>query len=126
MLAISGVVAAVGLRQAHRYLDSMATHAAVVDAAFVIEQARDAALSQHAMVTLRIDTAAGTLALSARGVRLATHALTHQDGVHLSSTRDSITFDVRGLGYGAANMTLVARRGAAVESLVVSRLGRTR
>jgi hypothetical protein len=33
---------------------------------------------------------------------------------------------VRGLGYGAANLTLVARRGRAAESLVVSRLGRLR
>jgi hypothetical protein len=46
--------------------------------------------------------------------------------VRLSTSRDSIAFDVRGLGYGAANLTLVARRGSAAETLVVSRLGRVR
>ena len=47
-------------------------------------------------------------------------------GVSLSSTRDSITFDVRGLGWGAANLTLSVRRGAAAETLTVSRLGRVK
>jgi hypothetical protein len=46
--------------------------------------------------------------------------------VSLSTSRDSLAFDVRGLGYGAANLTLVARRGAAADTLVVSRLGRVR
>jgi hypothetical protein len=46
--------------------------------------------------------------------------------VSLGTTRDSIVFDARGLGYGAANLTLVARRGSAAETLVVSRLGRVR
>ena len=54
------------------------------------------------------------------------HALGHAHGVTLASSRDSLAFDVRGLGYGAANLTLVARRGRAAETLVVSRLGRVR
>ena len=57
---------------------------------------------------------------------LARYALGHAHGVSLVTTRDSIAFDARGLGYGAANLTLVARRGAAADTLVVSRLGRTR
>jgi prepilin-type N-terminal cleavage/methylation domain-containing protein len=126
VLAISGLVAAVGLRQMHRYLDRLATRAAISDAALVFAEARDAALAQHAPVAIRIDTVAGTIALFLRGDRFAFHALAHQHAVHLSTTRDSIAFDVRGLGYGAANLTLVARRGGAVDTLIVSRLGRTR
>jgi Tfp pilus assembly protein FimT len=126
VLAIGMLATALGLRQAHAWLDRMATHAAVLEGALAVAQAREAALAEHAIVALRVDTAAGTLTLTARGERLATHALGHQHGVHLSATRDSIAFDVRGLGYGAANTSLVVRRGTSAETLVVSRLGRTR
>lgn len=126
VLTISGIVAALGLRHVHHYLDRLATRSAVNEAALAIDRARDEALTRHTIVSLRIDTVLGTLALSARGEQLALHALSHQHGVRLSTTRDSIAFDVRGLGYGAANTSLVASRGSAADTLVVSRLGRTR
>lgn len=126
VLAASAVVAALGVRALHHHLDRIGTRAAVSEAALAIARARDAALAQHTIVAVRIDTTAGTIAVTARGDRIAFHALRHAHGVRLTTTRDSIAFDVRGLGYGAANLTLVARRGAAVDSLVVSRLGRTR
>jgi prepilin-type N-terminal cleavage/methylation domain-containing protein len=126
VLAISGLVAAIGVRQVHRWLDRMATRAAIVQAALAVSEAREAALAQHALVTLRIDTARGSIALVAHGARLRLHALAHQHGVTLATTRDSIAFDVRGLGYGAANTTLIARRGRAADTLVTSRLGRVR
>ena len=126
VLAVVGVTAAVGVRQMRAYLDRVATRAAVVEAALAVADARDAAGTVHALTVLRVDTVVGSLTLWARGERLATHALAHQHGVRVSTTRDSIAFDVRGLGYGAANLTLVARRGAAADTLVTSRLGRTR
>jgi hypothetical protein len=49
------------------------------------------------------------------GVVLSRAALGHAHGVSLSSTRDSLAYDVRGLGYGAANLTLIARRGRAAD-----------
>jgi hypothetical protein len=47
-------------------------------------------------------------------------------GVRLSATRDSMAYDARGLGYGAANLSIVAHRGRVAETLYVSRLGRVR
>jgi hypothetical protein len=47
-------------------------------------------------------------------------------GVRLSASRDSMAYDARGLGLGAANLSLVIRRGAAAETVFVSRLGRVR
>lgn len=126
VLMMSGIAAALGVRQLHEYLDRSATRAAVVEAALAVADARDAAITSHALAVLRVDTARGVLTLSSRGEQLATHALGHQHGVRLSTTRDSIAFDGRGLGYGAANLTLVARRGTAADTLVTSRLGRTR
>jgi prepilin-type N-terminal cleavage/methylation domain-containing protein len=126
VLTIIGLVSMIAVHEATLYLDRVAVRSAVAEAAALVARARDEALAQRAIVSLRIDTVAATVGLSARGESLTLHALGHAHGVHLSTSRDSIAFDVRGLGYGAANLTLVARRGSAAETLVVSRLGRVR
>ena len=126
VLAIVGLLSVVGIRQLQLYLDRLATRGAVIQAALIVGRARDESVAQHAAVTLRVDSATATLALRARGELLASRALGHDQGVTLSANRDSITFDARGLGYGAANMTLIVRRREAANTLVVSRLGRVR
>ena len=126
VLALVGILASIAMTQVARYLERAAARAAVAEAASVVLRARDEAMAQRTPVSVRIDTATAALELSARGVVLSRAALGHAHGVALSTTRDSLTYDVRGLGYGTANLTLVARRGAAAESLVVSRLGRVR
>ncbi len=124
--AVAGLVCLMGLRQLGHQLNRLATRSAVAEAAAVIAQARDEAIAQRAPVSLRIDSAAVSLELRARGDRLALHRLDAVAGLTIAATRDSITFDVRGLGYGAANLTLIARKGAAADTLTVSRLGRVR
>jgi Tfp pilus assembly protein FimT len=126
VLTVLALVCAIGVRAMGRQLDRVAAASAIGEAAGAVARARDEALARHAMVSVRIDTAERLLTLHAAGVRLARHALGHAHGVSLATTRDSIVFDARGLGYGAANLTLVARRGSAAETLVVSRLGRVR
>ena len=126
VLALVGILTSVAMLHVARYLDRAAARAAIAEAATVVLRARDEAAAQRTPVSVRIDTAAAALELSARGVVLSRAALGHAHGVALSTTRDTLTYDVRGLGYGAANLTMVARRGAAAESLVVSRLGRVR
>ncbi|MDB4898333.1 MAG: hypothetical protein JWN53_141 [Gemmatimonadetes bacterium] len=126
VVTIVGLMSLLVVGRVTRYLDRIATRTAVAEAALLVARARDEAIAQHAVVSLRVDTATGTISLQARGERLALHTLGHELGVTLATTRDSIAFDVRGLGYGPANMTLVARRGAAADTMVVSRLGRTR
>lgn len=126
VLMIIGLLSIITVREVGHYLDRLAARAAVAEAAEVIQQARDEALARRAVVSVKIDTARAELALRERGNSLAVHALGHAHRVRLSSTRDSLAFDVRGLGYGASNLTLIARRGRAAETLVVSRLGRVR
>jgi Tfp pilus assembly protein FimT len=121
-----GLVSLAGARGLAHHLDRLAVQNAVAEAATAMARARDEALARHAIVSVRIDTGEATLTLRSRGDRLGRYALGHAHGVSLSTSRDSLAFDVRGLGYGAANLTLVARRGAAADTLVVSRLGRVR
>ncbi len=125
-MLIIGLTTLIGLRQLHVYLDRIATRDAVRAAGGVVQRARDEAIALHTPVSVRIDTISATLELLARGLAFGKTPLGDIHGVALSTTRDSITFDVRGLGYGAANLTLVARRGRATDTLVVSRLGRVR
>jgi len=126
VLTIIGLVTMIAVRQLGFYVDRAATHAAVLEAAGLVARARDEAVAQRSLVSVRFDTSADVLELRMRGAVLSRAALGHAHGVALSANRDSLTYDVRGLGYGAANLTMVARRGRAADSLVVSRLGRLR
>ena len=126
VVAIVGLVTIAGIRGLTHHLDRIAVRNAVDEAAGALARARDEALAHHALVSVRIDTADATIALRTGALRLARYAIGHEHGVTLATTRDSISFDVRGLGFGAANLTLVARRGSAADTLVVSRLGRVR
>jgi hypothetical protein len=47
-------------------------------------------------------------------------------GVRIASARDTMAYDVRGLGIGLSNLSLVIRRGRAVDTVFLSRLGRVR
>ena len=126
VLAIIGLTTIATIWQVQSILDRVAARTAITEAALVVARARDEAVAQHTLVTLLIDPTIGTLTLRAHGERLAFHALGHAYGVTLTTTRDSIAFDARGLGHGAANLTMIVQRGAATNSLVVSRLGRIR
>jgi Tfp pilus assembly protein FimT len=126
VLCVIGLVTVPVVHALAYQLDRIAARSAIAEAAGVLARARDEALTRREPVGLRIDVRSATLILRAGDQRIAIHALGHAHGVTLSSTRDSIAFDSRGLGYGAANLTLVARRGAAADTLVVSRLGRVR
>ncbi|HKP16705.1 MAG TPA: hypothetical protein VJT85_11580 [Gemmatimonadaceae bacterium] len=126
VLTIVGLVTTMAVRQFGLYLDRAAARAAIVEAAAVVARARDEAVAQRAYMSVHFDTSADALELRTAGAVVSRAALGHAHGVTLSANRDSLAFDLRGLGYGAANLTLVARRGRAADSLVVSRLGRLR
>lgn len=126
VLTVVGLTAAIAVRQLGAYLDRAAARAAVVEAGALVARARDEAVALRRPASIRFDTMGDALELRMGGVMLARAALGSAHGVSLAANRDSIAYDVRGLGYGAANLTLVARRGRVADSLVVSRLGRIR
>jgi len=126
VMAIMACASLAGVHALRARLDHIAARDAVRAAGGIVVRAREEAVALHTPVSVRIDTATATLELLSRGGTLGRLALGALHGVALTTTRDSITFDVRGLGYGAANLTLVVRRGLAAETLVVSRLGRVR
>lgn len=124
-VALLLAAAGLGLRGWGSLRDRAATTAATRELAALLAAARERALA-HGTATLHLDSASHAARLVAPGVPPLHRPLGVVHGVRLATTRDSIAFDSRGLGRGVANLRVILRRGAAAETLVVSRLGRVR
>ncbi|HEX4684298.1 MAG TPA: prepilin-type N-terminal cleavage/methylation domain-containing protein [Gemmatimonadaceae bacterium] len=109
--------------------DGAAVHAALGDIGGTFDLARQSAVANRASTAVVIDTAAGELVVrwsSSGGGTIARRTIQRLYGVTLGANRDSVVYDSRGLGYGVSNVTVIARRGAFVDTLTMSRLGRLR
>ena len=126
MLAVFGTLLALALPPVTDALDAAAVRAATQDVETLFASAREQALARGAVVWLVFDSATATARLRIPGRGTLTRALGSMYGVALRSTRDSTSYDGRGLGRGAANLTVVLARGRVRATLVVSRLGRVR
>jgi Tfp pilus assembly protein FimT len=126
VLAVLAVLSVIALPRLHDASDRTASRGAIQEASSLFSLARRSAITRRAIVAVVMDTVAGTIIVRIGPTVLARRGLRAQYGVRLSASRDSMSYDPRGLGYGAANLTVVARRGRSAEALVVSRLGRTR
>jgi type II secretory pathway pseudopilin PulG len=126
VMSIMALATLVMMRLFRDTLDRIETRNALHAAGHLISRARDEAIAQQTPVSVRIDTLSDRMDLFSRYGPIASEPIKLTHGASLATTRDSITFDVRGLGWGAANLTLSVRRGAAVETLTVSRLGRVK
>jgi prepilin-type N-terminal cleavage/methylation domain-containing protein len=123
MMAIVLGYASLRLAQA---ADRTAVRSAVAEATTAFNGARQAAITRQGPVAVLIDTVSLRLNIVADSQVLRSRDLGAEYGVRLGSTRDSMAYDARGLGLGAANLSLVVRRGRAAETVFVSRLGRVR
>jgi prepilin-type N-terminal cleavage/methylation domain-containing protein len=126
VLAILGVLLALALPRLAGAADRAAVQAALADAATVFGTARETAIYARSAVAVRLDTAAGVLRVQRGSELLLRRDLRSGYSVRLAATRDSMAYDPRGLGLGAANLSLIVRRGRAADTLFVSRLGRIR
>ena len=106
--------------------DRAAVRGAIQEADALLSFARQAAITRRAAVAVMIDSSNGAISVQSGPLVLAAQSLWGRYGVRVSSSRDSMAYDPRGLGYGAANLTIVARKARAAETLFVSRLGRAR
>jgi prepilin-type N-terminal cleavage/methylation domain-containing protein len=95
-----------------------------IGAAF--SSARQMAVTRATTVAVVLDTVHAAIELSSRGQRVFRRSLGMVYGVSLASNRDSAVYDARGLGYGVSNLSVTVRRGAMVDTLTMSRLGRVR
>lgn len=126
VLAVMSALVAIALPRLREAGDRTAARSAIQEGSSLFSLGRRAAITRRATVGVVIDSMAGSIVVRAGAAVIARRGLRAQYGVRITASRDSMSYDPRGLGYGAANLTVVARRGRAAETLFVSRLGRTR
>jgi prepilin-type N-terminal cleavage/methylation domain-containing protein len=125
-LAIVGVVSTFALPLLSRTRDRAAVHGATSALTSALADGRHLALRLQRRTAVRFDTVQVGVIVHAGSDTLVLAPLGTLFSVSLASSRDSIAFYPTGLGYGAANTRLIVSRGAAAETVTVSRAGRVR
>ncbi len=124
LLSMLGVLAAIGIVGASRLLDATWTHVVSRDARDLLALAREQATATGSRTAVRFDASTHRIVVHAGTDTVARYDTREHGGVTLESTRDSMAYTPSGLGYGAANLRLVLRKGVSAETITVSRLGR--
>ena len=125
-IGLLGVMAGLTFPRFGAYRDRVAVDAATSSTMSLLATARHAALRRAARTAVHLDSVRGTVSIVAGVDTLERRPLREVHGIEFSSSRDSIAFSATGLGYGAANTQIIVRRGAAADTIAVSRLGRAR
>lgn len=125
VLTMVGVLAAIVVGMRRTSHDALVVRTASRELVHFIGSARELAAVRGA-AAIAIDSATGLVGRRAPGVREVSVNFRALYGVRLVSTRDSVAFDGRGLGWGAANVRIVLTRGRASDTITVSRLGRVK
>jgi type II secretory pathway pseudopilin PulG len=126
VIGILGVLSAIAMPAATRLLDRVRVRAAVTEIESLFGAARHAAIARGAPASVEIDTLARVVSVTLDRDTLRKSQLGAEHGVQLATNRSSMTYSPTGMGYGAANLSVVVRRSEAADTVVVSRLGRVR
>jgi prepilin-type N-terminal cleavage/methylation domain-containing protein len=126
VLTLMGILAAFALPRFATARDRSAARSATSDLAAALSAARHSAILRRAPVAVVLDTAHGIVQVRAGSRVIFRRELRAAYGIVLTSNRDSLVYDPRGLGYGLANLTVTVHSGSIVDTLTMSRLGRVR
>ncbi|MDQ3948804.1 MAG: hypothetical protein M3282_00520 [Gemmatimonadota bacterium] len=126
VLVLTAIILGIAVPRVRLAAERAAVRGAVADIVTTLSTARQLAVSHGGGVAVSIDSAAGTIHVLRDGDTVTARPLGRVFGVTLRSSRDSLAYDGRGLGSGAANLTFVVLRGTTADTVVVSRLGRVR
>jgi len=125
-LCIMSILSAIAVPGAGRLLDSIHVNGAVVEITSLFGAARHLAIARSAQASVEIDTANRVIRLLSGGETIREREIGRVHDVRLSATRLRMTYAATGMGYGAANLSVVVRRNGSVDTVFVSRLGRVR
>jgi len=125
VLVVGGVLAALAVPRLVGLRDASSVRAAMTDVGAAFAVARQAAVTRRTPVAVVFDTAAGAIRVSSGGETILRRSLRATYSVSIGANRDSAVYDARGLGFGLTNLSLRVRRGTFVDTLTMSRLGRT-
>jgi prepilin-type N-terminal cleavage/methylation domain-containing protein len=125
-LTLTGLLLAVAAPRFSALRNAWSVRSAMADLAASFSLARQTAIARRTPVAVVMDTLNGRVRVRAAGRAFRQSDLRASYGVILTANRDSAVYDPRGLGYGLSNLTVTVRRGALVDTLTMSRLGRIR
>lgn len=126
VLTVIAVLSAIVVPKASSFIDGIEVRGAVTEIEALFSTARHIAIARGAQAVLDIDVSRGVISLRTGADTVQRRELERAHGVALRTTRASITYSPTGVGYGAANFTLIVTRNMAVDTIYVSRLGRVR
>ena len=125
-VCILSILSAIAIPWAGQVLDRVKVRSAAVEIESLFSAARHIAIARAAQATVEIDPAAQSISVSVGGDTVRKRDIGAAHDVRLSSTRARMSYAATGMGYGAANLSVVVRRNASVDTVFVSRLGRVR
>ena len=125
-LCIVSILSAIAVPTAGRLLDSIHVNGAVVEIGSMFGAARHLAIARSRRTSIEIDTSARIIRVTSAGETLRQREIGRVHDVRLSATRLRMSYSPTGMGYGAANLSVVVRRNGSVDTIFVSRLGRVR
>ena len=126
VVVIIGILGSIATVRASSLRDRMNVRAAVGETVAAFALARRWSVTRASRTAMMIDTANARLIVKSYADTVTDRQLGRSHGVAITATRDSMAYAPNGLGYGAANLTIVIRRGRVADTVVVSRLGRVR
>ena len=128
VLLVASVLAGIATPRLRRHLDRAAVEEAVQRYAVLHETTRQLAIARGVLARLELDSARMSLVIAVRRTRGAWDTVDTRTlgSAMLGASRPIVTFDPMGIGYGASNTRIVFTRGAAADTLFVSRTGRLR
>ena len=125
-ICVLSILSAIAIPWAGDVLDRARVRSAATEIASVFSAARHIAIARAAHATVEIDTVGRVIAVSVGRDTVRKREIGTAHDVLLSATRTRMSYSATGVGYGAANLSVVVRRNRAVDTVFVSRLGRVR
>lgn len=125
VMVIGGVLSALAVPRLVGLRNASSVRAAMTDVGAAFSVARQAAVTRRTPVAVVFDTTTGAIRVSSASVTILRRSLRATYSVSIGANRDSAVYDARGLGFGLTNLSLTIRRGSFVDTLTMSRLGRT-
>ena len=125
-LVILSILSAIAIPWLGGILDRVKVRSAVVEIESLFSAARHIAIARARQATVEIDPVEQSINISVGSDTVRKREIGAAHDVQILATRARMSYSATGMGYGAANLSVVVRRNASVDTVFVSRLGRVR
>ena len=126
LVMLVGILAGFTLPSFKRGYDRLETRSAAQEALTAFFLARASAIAAGKPADVIIDATRARLRVITGDDTVLALPVGMRHGVAVATSRPSMTYTASGRGYGGANLRVIVSRGAAAETVFVSREGRAR